>query len=285
MCLPYEVELCVDYHVRNLLTNEDWALIFDSNDEEQYVSDVRLIGEDVLVVGFELPPVYVRQLVNGGCKVISFTLSPIRFLSDLAWNIELHGFNLDLRSWGILDKQMRYEAGLVKAATMKLIGMSCPDPTALLVGQTLRDRSVIENGKFLSLLDFTPIIADLCQSHHTIFKPHPHEKNLSLDYQSAENINIYKLLSEPTVKTVISVSSSVLEEAHYFGKKTIALKKVKPSYEKKIHISTKNLISPNFWHFLLSAITETKTPEPIEIPESRHLARQIFGAFWGMDFF
>jgi len=275
------VEVIEDSRNRDVISHNEWAQLFDK--ESGYYSNLSDFGSNVLVIGFEIPPVAVREITGCGSKVINVTLSPIRFLSDLCWNFEFYGMQGDLTQFEISEEQIKYEAGLVKAACVFMAGKELTQPTVLLVGQTLIDRSVIGDSKFLSLLDFTPQIQALCHHHHTIFKPHPHENNLLLNYPIVSDINIYKLLSDENLKTVVAVSSSVLDEAGYFGKQAIALKDTK-YYEKKKHISTENFINPIFWENILRLVIKTESPAPIKLNCPRNFARKIFRAYWGMDF-
>ncbi|MDU0355706.1 polysialyltransferase family glycosyltransferase [Paraglaciecola aquimarina] len=110
-----------------------------------------------------------------------------------------------------------------------------PD-SALIIGQLFIDKACQKGTKFLNLLDYKARIRDIAANHQKVYLiKHPlmPEKDFSkivsgLNIEKLvylQNVNVYELMSNKNVKTVIAVSSSVLIEAKYFNKQVVCLYK------------------------------------------------------------
>lgn len=268
---------CISGH-ENILDVDSWAKLFNSH--EHYSNH---IIENSIVIGFEIPPVFIHQLERSNNKVINICLSPIRFMHDLNWNITTN-YPCMLYQWLLSEDQIRFEASVISSATTRLNGPFCDSPSVLLVGQSPNDRSVILGDKFVSLRDYVPqIIEHIKDFKIVLLKPHPYHQvdfDLPISFEDIRTLNIYKILTEPRVTTIISLSSSVLTEAKYFNKNIIRLIGSDPT----LPVSTDTLLNPLFWKTVLSPIIETLNPPTINTQASRDLTRKIVQSYWGMDF-
>ncbi len=165
--------------------------------------------------------------------------------------------------------------------------------SALLVGQTKLDRSLIFDGKLVGLTNYLKKIEDLSKKFNVVyFKSHPYVKDKSLydAIRKIENIkftneNIYRLLSCSEISTVIVISSSVLYEAKYFSKKVVFLNKKFNLFEKefneKNYVSIDSVIlQPSFWQDIIFGECEEKVPY-IPIKLDSNTMRAALNDFWG----
>ena len=119
---------------------------------------------------------------------------------------------------------------------------------------------------------------------HILFKPHPYDKhNVHLEHLKAifpdlqqTNMNCYQLLGSLRIHSVLALSSSVLEEAHFFGYKTKRLittprRRTKEAYSL---ISNIGLLSADV---LIPAI---KNKKPLNCQADRTNLRNQFGINW-----
>lgn len=243
-----------------------------------------LINLNAVYIGFELSD----NLKASGVKYLDVRIHPIRFMDDLVIGVESNF--CDVRKFSVNLSDVIFSASLVSAATSHLPGVRTEKNTALLVGQTRGDRSVIFKQKEYSLDDFGPALVDKLESFDLVlYKPHPYgnvypEFLSMLDHVDIVSTNIYKLLSDQNIKSVFGLSSSVLCEARFFGKDS---QEMLPNWwDNLTPISSKDFLSFGFWLHVLSGFDcygDFNDSINIEVPYSHSMLRRSCRSFWGYD--
>jgi len=196
-----------------------------------------------LVIGFEMPFGELRQLDELGIKYIDILHYPIRFTDFVMYGVRsnfigtchtVHDFELS----GIVGKMMgdtRFRGGHDNMI---------PD-IWLFAGQTPIDRSLMdERGNIRKPWDYVEQVRDFAIAAKSagcipVFKYHPCDWDViekkrwfSVMGYDSENIvidDIYDALARGNVQRVLSLSSSVSNEAHYFNIESDTLVKHYPN--------------------------------------------------------
>lgn len=226
-------------------------------------------------------------------KYIDLWLSPIRFYDDLMFDFysnvpkvqnNLKKYKINEELFFIQSKKISNQFKYFRLNKELVL----EDNSFLLVGQLFEDRSVIKNGKALTLIDYKKRLKILSKSCNKIyFQKHPfmplQDFKLYFDefkdiknIEYLENINIYELLSRTEIKKVIAISSSVLYEANFFGKDIEYL--YKPVIEDKYITIYKEYFNTSFWINILDLNEKILN---IELLNYDNFFRQKLDAFWG----
>lgn len=210
---------------------EEWSVIAAGPLPPSARDAVLAACTDALVVGYEMPPGLISLLSEAGVPFIDVMLHPLHFLDDLVFALRsnvpaLHRLFLHHR----LDAQeAAFRAGQIraKAAWMRKPA-ALPPGSALVLGQVASDRALWRHsGGFYSLADFAGSLHALCCGHaKVLFKPHPYDSGSSPSQQAIRRLpavewtqaNIYHLLAQPEIETVVALNSSGLVEAAFFDK-------------------------------------------------------------------
>lgn len=230
----------------------------------------------LIVIGFELPKNSLYQFSKLKIKYINVAIHPIRFTQDLIIGVQS---NVKLPDEFILD-----ETQLCCALSFKELNL--PENTAIIVGQTSIDRSVIKNGKVVKLSDFERQIRKLVTKYNKVlFKPHPLElEPLGIEVIKKYNIettteNIYDLLAQKNLTHVYGISSSVLYEAKFFGKEvTFWCERRENRYLKPIQSNI--FVSSAFWAIMLRPFVEIINEGTFKEFEPDFL-RKSCNSWWG----
>lgn len=238
-----------------------------------------------LVLGFEMSRTHVRSLQARRIPFVSFDISPLRFMDDLCIRIcecspEIH---LDEFNLKILD--VYFAANLMKAAKAYDTGIAANPGSVLVIGQTLHDRTVIHGGRFHSISEYVEDILQLAAGRRIYYKPHPYHNNSvdmcrMLSAQNCEQINIYKLLSQNEFTDVIGLSSSVLTEAAFFGKK---VHRFLPDGKNLMTVSARDFMSMSLWASMLQEFTAEDIN--ITLPYQPGMLRVALNTYWGYDLY
>jgi len=199
---------------------EDWIKTDNPTFYKAYhlekIDKLGLDYKDIIIIGFELPNNLLVQIKNYNIYYLDFNIYPIRFLKDRILGIKT---NLNIPNKYIVS-ELDFIEGAKKITPAKLTNFY-----NLVIGQTRIDRSLIHNGKLISLLDYSNYIKTLVPF---IYKPHPLDKHYLIDEMMKfgailSEESTYSLLASDKIKEIIGISSSVLYEAKYFNKKTTFL--------------------------------------------------------------
>jgi hypothetical protein len=240
-----------------------------------------LIGAD-LYIGFELNNKFKKKASEVGAKYIDVMIHPVRFMDDLIIGVRSNFTNFS--SYKVSEDKLYFTAAQVSAAVSHVTGVRCEENTALVVGQTLGDKSVTFDREY-NLDDFGPRLADeLSEFDLVLYKPHPHGTSVpaflkSLDHVDCVGTNTYKLLSIPNIKAVFGLSSSVLCEAKYFDKKSVNMLPV--WWDNLIGVESKTFLSFDFWRYALKDFNPNNFD--MEIYYQHSMLRKSARSYWGYD--
>ncbi|MDX4069415.1 hypothetical protein [Aliarcobacter skirrowii] len=204
-------------------------------------------------------------LENLGIKFIDIWLSPIRFYKDILF--EFYSNEKDIykriQTFNFDDKKLFKRVKKLKIhSKLFLDEITLEENSCLIIGQMLQDKSIMKDGRFLTLLDFMDHLKNISEQYSNLYLlKHPYLKDEDFDYISKElirnikniklikGINTYQLLMKKEIKHIIGISSSVLVEAKYFKKEIEFL--YKPIISEKYVRVYKDLFSSNFWKKIL----------------------------------
>lgn len=234
----------------------------------QYLSI--FIRPDDLVIGYELSKGTKNLLDRIGAKWIDIWLHPVRYLDDilLAFTASDPDVYAEIARFNVPESVYELYADLYGMNTRRMIDKGritgiAPD-SALFVGQTLNDVSICRDGEMLSILNFKEQIERTAQEYNAFYySRHPYVKRGDEDIlryirkigMLRTDIPSYTLISSGLVKKVVSISSSVLHEAKYFGVETECL--FEPVLRLGGNFHTDHLsvfqdfVSPHFWEAVL----------------------------------
>lgn len=251
------------------------------------------VKEFDLLITYELS-IETRKLFDKyKIKYIDLWLSPIRFYDDLMFNFysNSHEIHNNLKKYQ-LNENVFFETSQKICNQFKYF--MCKDlilenNSILLIGQLFEDRSVIKNGKFLTLIDYKNRIKELSESYKKIYlQKHPFmsEKDFAIytdnfmdvkNMEYLDNINTYELLSRNEIQKVVGISSSVLYEAKFFNKEIEYL--YKSVINKDSIMIYKEYFKTSFWSDILSI----KSDLNIELLSYDNYFRQKLKAFWAYE--
>lgn len=254
--------------------------------------DARMAGAE-LVIGFELPVFLMRFLADRGIPFLDIAIDPIRFGRDLFLSARTNDPALEaiLEINEVDEDILRIDAALLRASAVRHAGRSIGDPAlrvAVFFGQTCVDRALVRGGALAKPSDFIAPIAAMARDHDLLLvRPHPFEPDRAeLDQLLARIPNArmsrassYALLACENVQEIVSLSSSLVVEAAYFGKPATAL--LMPDTADPWLVSSgicsrsyrldTGLLSADFWHGRRTAL-----------PVVPHMLRHSLGIAWGL---
>ena len=284
---------------------ENWGRLFDAKDIS--VSSAEYLGtffENAIVVGFELPDVMIRLFQARGIPYLDFIIHPVRYMDDLFFGIRTNVTEMFtvLTHYVVPEELFRIHAGIHMATVGRMAPLDISPNSCLFVGQTPMDKSLLKDGSFQSVEDFAEQIRKIARSYNKIyFKPHPYgseeDRTMKLLKDSGRveitRANVYQLLAQKNVQEVCGISSSVLYEAEYFGKKVTHLSKNRlnlygqqqNSFDPWTFVPVIDAFyNPRFWANLLSATCSVKEcPDLKPVSKSSRL-RNSLQMFWGYNF-
>lgn len=246
-----------------------------------------------LLITYELSIETRRIFDKQRISYIDFWLAPIRFYSDLMFNIysNIPEVQYNIKKYKINEELFFAQSKLIsnQFEYFKLHEkLNLVDNSLLLVGQLFEDRSVIKDGKFLTLLDYKERLKELSKIYNKIyFQKHPlmSSQNFQLYFNEfkeisnieyLENINTYELLSRNEIKKVVSISSSVLYEAKFFSKEIEYF--YKSVIDENYIMIYKDYFKTSFWMDILSV---NNKHIDVELLNYDNFFRHKLCAFWG----
>jgi hypothetical protein len=249
-----------------------------------------LAGFD-LVIGWELPPNIMRLLHAAERPFIDVGIHAIRFAPDLFLRVRS---NDPARTERLARLEAPQEALAAEAA--RLQATRPPDaaarPSAMVfAGQMEIDSSLVTDAALTRVDPFIARIASLLAPEQALLlKPHPHGAphtdimTLHRAFPRSRVIddNIYDLLAAPWVERIVTLSSSVADEAALFGKRVERLivpdndpARVHPGISRYHRIDAR-FATGAFWAHLLSGTVDAAGAEPGATP-----IRRMFTHRWG----
>jgi|GEM_PF-3856545 len=258
------------------------------------LAEVRALLEPIeadLVLGWELSPNMVRALVGRGVAVIDMGVAPLRFGPDLYLRMRASAPDLAARL-----SRLAVPVGTIATAARDLREALAPVSRApqgagavLFVGQTDLDASLITGAAVASVATHGAALRDLVGSDATLLlKPHPHgEQHADIrrlhrwcPQARVVTDSVYALLCDPDIGTVATLSSSVADEAPWFGRQAVRF--ITPDNAPAVlaelsdfSIVSNRALSAGFWQALLAG-----GASPVA-PGDDLFLRRLFSLHWG----
>lgn len=238
-----------------------WVRMFCASPKAE---DLHVLSQelaDALVIGFELSPFQCSLFNRLGVPYVSLAIHPLRFMSDYKFMLSSNFVYLEtLGSLSISTDNIHFAAQL-KRAKLTQQSLDLESNSAVLFGQVEVDAALIGPRGIISLQNHAQKVRELCEDFEKVyFKPHPYGANAGdqmrflRQFNNVEFVahNPYALLASDRIDTVAALTSSVLTEASYFGKKVRPLSSlwVNRADEPAFGIE---ILSPQFWTALLSS--------------------------------
>ena len=284
---------------------ENWGRLFDAR--EISLSSAEYLGtffEDAVVVGFELPDVMIRLFQARGVPYLDLFIHPVRYLEDLFFGIRTNVAEMFevLTRHAVPEELFHMQAGIHKATMRRTPPLDIRRNTCLFVGQTPMDKSLLVNGNVLSVENFAEQIQQIARSSEKVyFKPHPYGSDEGQIMKilggagKAEitRANVYHLLAQDNIQEVFGISSSVLHEAEYFGKKVTHLSKNRlnlygpqqTDFDPWTFVPVLDAFyNPRFWSELLGSVCAVKQCPDLHLSLKSSRLRTSLQMFWGYNF-
>lgn len=285
---------------------KDWiALYHSSNFSKASLKYMKKYFDNTLVIGFELPEIFMKMFDELNITYIDLIIHPIRYMDDVFFGIRTNHPSIfqKVKQHQLHSQTFSIYAGIHNATVSRMPKKwRFEKNSALFTGQVEIDKSLIKDGKILSILDYKEEFSNIAKRYKKVyFKKHPYAKgNNEVDafLQTFKNIefideNFYYLLRQEEIEAVYSISSSTVLEAKYWGKESDYFHKnpfnllhdddhnfnttaYLPVYEK--------FLLPYFWSDVLSDVIETSSMPHIELPEKPNRLRNSLQNYWGYNF-
>jgi hypothetical protein len=284
---------------------ENWARLYDAEDvSPEAKTYFRAVFADKLIVGFELPRLFMRLLEEVGAKYLDFIIHPVRFLDDVFFGVKSNDETVRQYLCGVSITEERFyvQAGLHRATLSLLPSKAIEENSCLLVGQTAADRSLISDGRIVAFTDFAEEVAKRFEySRKVYFKPHPYASDAYEVFQFLSRFgdvelieeNIYKLLADERIREVVSISSSVGYESPYFGRPaSFLLGEPSPVFRGLPRAQQQecyfpvydDFFEPSFWQAVLAPFFSVSDCPHVRLPAKTSRLRISIQNHWGYNF-
>lgn len=237
---------------------DNWARVFWDTASADLVSRIAEEYDGALVITLEMPPVLEDALNRAGIPWIDIGVSPMRFMPDWAFHIKtsIHFEIGSVRDCLLTPREIERYVAYVGA----WYGLTeITEPTVVFFAQTLQDRTLIRDRRFLGKEDVLDTIVALRNENcRLLIKPHPWQASSDIVEALVEiggeitSANTYALLASPKVE-VATLSSSVGREARVFGRKVTI---ISPSVQDWAFSGVdvlRHALSPRFWGTLFGS--------------------------------
>jgi glycosyltransferase involved in cell wall biosynthesis len=252
-----------------------WIQLYRAKPTKGLIDILRPFFEGHFVIGFELSPLQTVAFDMLGIPYVSLAIHPLRFMQDYKFMINSNiGDFQPLLPFSDTRDQIYFAAQLRRAELRGKIQLDLAADSAILFGQVEIDAALIGPRGVISLHDHLGEVSELCKRYENVyFKPHPYGGNgkeqarILAQFNNLHFVshNPYALLAAPQIEVVAALTSSILTEAHFFGKKAHALSKIwqDRSNEPAYGIS---LLSSEFWKTLLACADKKKVLDQVISP-------------------
>ena len=283
---------------------ENWAKIYDAEPTSKATEYVeKFIPKDSFILSYEISPILIKIFDIIKVNYIDIRISSIKYLDDLIFGFKTNNHQIfnKLSKYKTPEDQYFFEASLIKSRNIVTNNINLEENSALFLEQTVSDASLIKNDRILNILDFKNQFIQKTKDFNVIYyKKHPYQNHNSTDYKfitKFKNVklidgNIYKILSNESIKECFSISSGVLQEAQYFNKKIDYffkpmydfLKDEESDFSDKKYISVYNkALEPNFWSDILSPIIKTTKCNNVILSPNQSRVRYLHNLYWGYE--
>ncbi len=274
-------------------------------DDEEITSEsidflLEFLPVESVVVAYELSRQTRRVLDRAGIVYIDVWLHPIRYLDDIlfAFNTNCIDIRSKIDSYHMDEEYFYLYADKFKISTykgFKRVEVLLEQNSALFIGQTLTDKAICLDGKMLNLLDYKDKFINLTKKYNKVYySRHPFvgsgDKHILKWLEGFSNVEVvqhsaYHLLANPNIKSVHTISSSVVHEARFFNKeshfwfKPIFMLSRSPGKENYLSIY-QDFVSPSFWSDILSPVVDTEPCQSIKFLSEKDKMRDMLGFYY-----
>lgn len=251
------------------------------------------IPEGSVVVGFELTEATRLILDRLGACWIDIWQHPIRFLDDVlfAFASSDPGIHAALNTFDLPEETFWLYAN--RAATLIQLrggGPELPEGSGVFIGQTLADKAILKEGRYLSLLDYQAEFRSFCQRCSRVYySRHPMveqgDEAILQFLAGFGNVEVgshpaYGLLADARVREVMTISSSVALEATYFGKEVTTLHRpvlrLGSGPDRAEYRSVyQDFLSPHFWSTVLAPVAPTRPTPKVAFLDGKDKLRDM----------
>ena len=232
------------FKISNIENPEFSYYLYDINkiSESSWNYFFNFIDEDDFILGFELGKELREKLNYRNIKFINFWIHSFKLFYDITFMCntnDLYIYNT-LIKYQIHNHEFEFFGNFWKTyiKEKKLIyDNNIENNSILFIGQMPNDKSVQNGLKYLNITDYEDKLDALSLKYSKIYyQEHPSlsllKNNITIDKinlfiknkhyieKLPKNTKTYSLLSSEKIAKVISISSSVIFEARYFGKDT-----------------------------------------------------------------
>jgi hypothetical protein len=287
--------------IRNDVTG--WVEAFSASDfPEELIYLFEDIFEGSLVIAFELADCVKRILTFLGIPFVDLNIHPVRFLPDVFFAVHTNNRSVfeAMKAYHTASLVFYDWADLLSANATKLPRPGLPPDARLLVGQTNVDRSLIVDGRLRNFASYSPELRMLVGGKSPVyFKPHPYnptafgllECGLPFGTLRWTSANVYALMAAEELDHVIGISSSVLAEARFFGKKSTALAKLPVDFPDEARLAEPGqhfsiydaCFDADFWRDILSSVVPTTRRTGVTFRRPPNTLRVSLRNFWGYN--
>ncbi|AOH84406.1 hypothetical protein AWL63_10940 [Sphingomonas panacis] len=189
-----------------------------------------------VVIAFEISSDLRAILEGAALALLEVEVAPIRFLSGILLSAQSTHPELQaaIDSETITERELQWQFGIMRARMGRPTseGEENFSSAVLIAGQMPADRALIDAGKLLDLGNFVDDLRRLSTDRAlVILTPHPHSANSIAGLEKLASIasikisraNSYRLLATGKIDLVVAISSSLLEEAKFFGASSVRL--------------------------------------------------------------
>ncbi|WP_159997726.1 hypothetical protein [Roseomonas sp. 18066] len=255
-----------------------------------------------LVVGFELAEWCKQAFTCLGIPFVDLNIHPIRFLPDVFFAAQTNDpeiFAALLQHHSDPDSFYGW-ADLLAATAIKFAPELVLESPVLLVGQTRVDRSLVRHGALLDFTDFAVEVEKLLlREGRLAFKPHPYNPGdfglftAGVPFRRVQMVkaNAYALLAHEDLQEVVGVSSSLIAEAPYFGKRATFLHQSpfdlagsRQQAAQRQHLSLVERVNDaDFWRDVLAPKIAVTAKDGWRFPLPPNSLRISLRNFWGYN--
>ncbi|ARE41124.1 putative hydrolase (HAD superfamily) [Rhodovulum sp. P5] len=256
------------------------------------------VGPETLVVGYELSGATRQALRRANIPFVDIWLHPVRFADDILFAMRASDPDIQARiaRFAVPEESLAAQADLLKIQNYR--GFSrfdrrLIDGAGLFVGQTPRDKALMDRDRFVDLMDFADDFAALARDvPHIYYVRHPHvvrpDREIETFLKGFRNVSeiaapTYHLLADPRIGVVAGLSSSVLEEARHFGKAVRCLFRPPIPLRGGEAYATifQSLCFSGFWADILSGVSDVADCPPAQFLDPKNKLRHVLSFYWG----
>lgn len=284
-------------------SQQNWIKIYNATPTQEALNYLQEYFQDTLVVGFELPTIFLKAFELLEIPYIDTIIHPIRYLDDLllAFRTSDPQIYTQLKSFQYNEEYYTIHANIHAAAMAKMKKPRLKPNSAIFAGQVEVDKSLINGNTLVTLQEYKEKLQDLAKTYNHIYiKPHPYAaqpQKLKQIFKEFDNVsytdqNIYYLLAQEEITALYSISSSTVLEAKYWGKKGEYLYKnpfyidhqnTQPNTTEYISIQD-HFLTSFFWAQILQGLIPTKQLQHLPIPSKTSRLRNTLQNYWGYNF-